>query len=293
MSAAIEETQSEGGEAPQSQDVPVTTQTTLSQTANWRDSLPPDLKDNPTLSQIPDIQTLAKNHVNVQKLIGTEKIERPKEDWTPDQFADFYTKLGRPADSKDYDLEGIDIPESLPWDNEFQDSMLGIMHEAGLTQAQVQKVLGGYISKVGGDFEAATGESQRTRESGIQDLRNEWGKSFDAKVDLAKRAFMAGAGQNFEQVAGLTLQDGSKLGDHPAIIRAFASLGGKMNEHGLVGGKTSNAIMSPKEASGQRNKLLADPEFLKAYLDATHLEHNAAVDRIKDLTIMEVGDDIQ
>jgi len=293
VSAAIE-TSDAGGEESQSQEVAVETAITKpAVTANWRDSLPADLKDNPTLSQIPDVQTLAKNHVNVQKLIGTEKIERPKEDWTPEQFSDFYTKLGRPAESKDYDLDGIEIPESLPWDNDFQESMLGVMHEAGLTQAQVQKVLGGYISKVGGDFEAATGESQRTRESGIQDLRNEWGKSFDAKVDLAKRAFMAGAGQNFEQVAGLTLQDGSKLGDHPAIIRAFASLGGKMNEHGLVGGKTSNAIMSPKEASGQRNKLLADPEFLKAYLDATHLEHNAAVDRIKDLTIMEVGDDIQ
>jgi hypothetical protein len=51
--------------------------------------------------------------------------------------------------------------------------------------------------------------------------------------------------------------------------------------------------MSPDQAGNERNKLMADPDFLNAYLDGTHLEHDAAVKRISDLTIAEVGDDIQ
>ena len=257
--------------------------------ASWRESLSPDLRNNPTLEQIPDIEALAKAHVNVQKLIGTEKIERPKEDWTDDQYAEFYSKLGRPADVADYDIEGIDVPEGLPWDDGFQTSMLKVMHEAGLTSNQVKKVLGGYIEGTGGQFQEATTNIAQARESGIQDLRNEWGKSFDSQIDLAKRAFMAGAGENFESVAGMTLQDGSQLGDHPSIIRAFAALGGKMNEHGLVGGSASRTTLSPSEASGERNKLLNDSDFLAAYTDSSNLEHNAAVKRINDLTIAEVG----
>jgi len=276
-------------EPSQTTSVPISTP---SPTGNWRDSLSVDLRNNPTLETIPDIETLAKNHINVQKLIGTEKIERPKEDWTPEQFSDFYTKLGRPAEAGDYDLDAIARPENLPWDDGFQDSMVSIMHEAGLSQTQVSKILSGYIESVGGQYTEATGEAQRSRETGIADLRSEWGKSFDSQVDLAKRAFRSGAGDAFEQVAGMMLADGGKLGDHPSIIRAFAALGGKMNEHGLVGGVTSNLTMSPQQAGGERNKLMADPDFLKAYLDGTHLEHDAAVKRINDLTIAEVGEDI-
>lgn len=266
--------------------VPITTPAT---TGNWRDSLPDDLRSNPTLESLDSVEALAKEHINVQKLIGTEKIERPKEDWTPDQFADFYTKLGRPAEAKDYDLEGIERPEGLPWDDGFQESMIGVMHKAGLSNIQVKEILSGYIESVGGQFTEMTGESQRTRESAVQDLRNEWGKSFDAQVDLAKRAFRAGAGENFEDIAGLAMADGGKLGDHPGVIKAFAALGGKMNEHGLVGGVSSSATLSPQQAGGEKNKLMADPDFLKAYLDESHLEHGAAVKRISDLTNAEVG----
>jgi len=258
-------------------------------TGNWRDSLPADIRSNPTLESIDSVESLAKEHINVQKMIGTEKIERPKDDWTPEQFNEFYGKLGRPAEAKDYDLDGIERPEGLPWDDGFQESMIGIMHEAGLTQGQVKKILGGYIESVGGQFTQATGEASRTRESAVQDLRNEWGKSFDAQVDLAKRAFRSGTGENFEAVAGLKMADGGQLGDHPAVIRAFAALGGKMNEHGLVGGVSSRATLSPGEATSERNKLMSDQSFLDAYLNAEHLEHDVAVKKMQDLTNVEVG----
>ncbi len=274
------------GIAEQTTTVPISTPAAP---ANWRDALSPDLRGNPTLESLDSVEALAKEHINVQRLIGADKIERPKEDWTPEQFGDFYTKLGRPAEASDYDLDGVERPEDLPWDNAFQESMVGVMHEAGLSTDQVKKILGGYIGITGGQHQEAVGEMNRSRESGIQDLRNEWGKSYDGQVDLAVRAFRAGAGEGYEDVANLQLAGGGKLGDHPMIIKAFAALGGKMNEHGLVGGTTPNMTMSPEQAGGERNKLMADQDFLKAYLDSTHIEHAAAVKRINDLTIAEVG----
>ena len=256
--------------------------------SDWRDALPSDLRSNPTLERIDSIEALAKEHVNVQKLIGAEKIEKPKEDWTEDQWSEFYLKLGRPADPKDYELD-IEIPEELPWDTGFQETMVGLMHKAGLSSAQANQLLKGYIDSVSGQYQEASGTLAQTREEGIQNLKNEWGKSFDAQVDLAKRAFVAGAGEGFDELAGLQLADGLKLGDHPAVIKAFATLGAKMSEHGLVGGTAQRTSLSPQEALGEKNKLLSDPEFLKAYMDNTHLEHRAAVKRINDLTEAEVA----
>jgi hypothetical protein len=272
----------------ESANVPISTP---AEPVSWRESLSPGLRNNPTLEQIPDLETLAKNHINVQKLIGAEKIQRPQEDWTPEQFDEFYTKMGRPTDAADYDLSNVEVPEGYPVDEGFQSTMIEKLHARGASQEMVAGILKDYYEITGGQIEQSTGDLQRTRESGMQDLRNEWGKSYDGNVDLAVRAFHAGAGEGFEQVADLRLADGGKLGDHPAIIKAFATLGGKMNEHGLVGGVASNYAMSPQQAGNERNKLMADQDFLAAYTDGTHLEHDAAVKRMNDLTIAEVGDE--
>ena len=256
--------------------------------ANWRDSLSADLRSNPTLEQIPDIETLAKNHVNVQKLIGGDKIALPQEGWGEDELNNFYTKLGRPAKAEDYDLEGLERPEGVPFDDEFEGAMVGEMHKLGLNSDQVKGILGFYNNTVGNQHQEQAGEAERTRTTGVQDLKNEWGKSFDAQVDLAKRAFMAGAGDSFEQLAAMPMADGGLLGDHPAVIKAFAALGGKMSEHGLVG-TAQRSTMSPGEAGGEIRKLMSDPDFLSAYTDSNHLEHEIAVKRINDLTEAEVG----
>lgn len=287
-----EQTSGEETVIPDSTTTSQSTQSTQStDTGNWRDSLSADLRNNPTLVNIPDIESLAKEHVNVQKMIGADRIVMPGEDATPEDMSAFYTKLGRPEKVEDYDLSSIEIPEGLPWDGEFQNSMISRMHELGLNQKQVQGMLGAYVETVGSQFEQATGDMQRTRETGISDLRNAWGRSYEAQVDLAKRAFIAGAGDNFEQVAGLKMADGGMVGDHPDIIRAFAALGGKMSEHGLVGATATRTTLSPAEAKSQANKLLGDPEFLKAYTQREHIEHDAAVKRITDLTIAQVGED--
>jgi len=257
---------------------------------SWRDSLSADLRDNPTLASIKDVESLAKDHVNVQKLIGADKIARPQEDWTPEQHEEFWTKLGRPMAAEDYDLSGFTPPEGVPWDDGLQTTMVEGMHKLGLNNDQVAGVLGLYGETTGAQYTEATGDATRTRESGIQDLRNEWGKSFNAQVDLAKRAFMAGAGEGFEALAGLPMADGGQLGDHPAIIKAFAQLGGKMSEHGLVGATASpRSTLSPSEAGNQIAKLLSDEDFLKSYTNAEHLEHSASVKRINDLTEMQVS----
>lgn len=259
--------------------------------SSWRDSLSVDLKDNQTLSKFESVEALAKEHVNVQKLIGADKVIVPNAESTPEELNAFYQKLGRPGKVEDYDLEGVERPADLPWDDEFQGSMLTTMHEAGLSSVQVQKVLSAYIESVSGQFQFANGEVQRVTETGIQDLRNEWGGSYDAQIDLSKRAFASAAGEDHEELAGIKLHDGTLLGDHPKLIKAFAVLGGKMSEHGLVGANASTrTTMSPVEAGNAVKKLMGDADFMAAYTEESHPEHALSVQKMRDLMVAQVSD---
>jgi hypothetical protein len=253
-------------------------ETPASQPENWRTqhlSNNPDLFSNATLAEIPDVETLAKNHVNVQKLIGADKIPRPQEDWTQEQHDDFWTKLGRPADPKDYNLEGVEPPEGVPFDEGFQTEMVGTMHKLGLNSEQVRGLLGAYNESVGGQFQQQTGDAERNRESALQDLRNEWGSSYEPQKDLAMRAFRAGAGEGFEQLANIQLADGGLLGDNPEVIKAFAAIGGKMSEHGLVGATASRSTLTSKESLAGIAKL--ESESAHILNDKNHPEHELVV----------------
>ena len=256
---------------------------------NWRDQhLPVDLRDNPTLANIANVEGVARELVNVQKLIGADKVVIPGKDATPEDWNTFHTKLGRPEKAEDYDLSGLEIPEDLPWDSDLQTSMVEKMHKLGMSQAMVQGVLSGYVEFTGSQFEQNAGDKARAREDAVKTLQKEWGNSYPAQKDRARRALVAGA-EGDESILHLPMEDGLPLGSNPAVLKVFATLGKKMDEHGLIGPKTIVTTPTSKEAVAQRNKLMEDEVFMKAYMSDEHPEHAAAIQRIANLTDAKVG----
>lgn len=246
---------------------------------SWRDSLSADLQGNPTLAGINSVEDLAKEHVNVQRIIGVDKMPRPQEGWTEEQWGEHHTRMGRPADVKDYDLSKLEVQEGYPVDEGFQGAMVEAMHKRGASQEMVAGVLQDYYNLTGEQLSAQGVDIQQTTENRIGDLRKEWGKSYDAQVDLAKRAIMAGAGESYQELGNIQLKDGTLLGDHPSVIKTFAALGGKMSEHGLVGATASRASRSPAEARNDIANLKADQNFLNALTNNQNPEHAMAVDK--------------
>ncbi len=253
----------------------------------WSDGFASDIRDHPITQRLENPEAGIRELIGAQKLIGADKVVIPGEDSTPEERDAFYTKLGRPAKVDDYDLSSVEIPEGLPVDEEFQKGMVEKMHALGLNSTQVSGVLKDYYEATGGQYQTSMGDLQRGRETAEQDLRNEWGRSYDANIDLANRALKAGAGEKFEELVGLKMADGSELGSHPDVVRCFAKLGGNTGEHGLVSGTPARSILSPKEASTKRNELMGDQEFLAKYTSNQHPQHAWAVDQIKNLTEME------
>lgn len=222
-------------------------------------------------------------------------VQRPREDWSAEPAADA-VPTEQPGS---YDLTGIELHESLPWDSGFQGRMVDTMRSIGLSADQVVKLVNAYSADQGGQFESLNAASEHSREIALQDLRSEWGTSFDSRLELARQAFTDAVGTGYEDIANLQLADGGALGDHPAMVKAFAALGGKLKQRptpgtvptstGSIDQSVDPMTMTPQQAADARLELTDDPKFMAAWMSAEHPRHAQAVQRMHDLAVAEVG----
>ena len=82
---------------------------------DWRNTLPEDLKNDPTLQNYKDVASLAKTVVHQQQMIGN-RIPLPK---TEEEKAELYGKLGRPDVPEKYEVNVIRLKYDVcRWTNQ-------------------------------------------------------------------------------------------------------------------------------------------------------------------------------
>lgn len=175
---------------------------------------------------------LAKSYDHLQRRLG-RSVTLPGEDATDDEIADFHGKMGVPDDPGDYQFTVGEGREATAEDAAFQGAMAEVLHQAGIGQHQVAALNEGwnaYRDQVEGSHEAA---AQQASVDAERALRREWGRDYDPNVNFARRAFAQFVGNDAPE---LILKDGTRLGDHPGIIKAFANIGRQMGEDDMVTG---------------------------------------------------------
>jgi len=248
--------------------------------ADWRSSLPEDLRAHPALTDIKDVGGLAKSFVHAQSMIGADKIVMPKPDASPAEMADFYNKLGRPGAADGYKFSETTI-EGVPKDEATQKWARDIFHKHGLTQKQADGLYQDYIAKVGSDLKAMNESRATQREQSLEQLRGEWkGNEFDVNVQLAQRAV-----KTFGSEELVKYLNESGEGDNPLLIKLFANIGKQLGEDQAFGGRSSQSgfVAGPEAAKAEIGKLQADADFQKAYLNKDAMGHKEAVERMERL----------
>jgi hypothetical protein len=233
------------------------------------DSLPEDLRGEPSLRTFTDPASLAKSYVNAQRMIGADKIPKPGKSWTDDQYNEFYNSVGRPDSADAYEMN---LGDGM--NEEAISSLKQAMWEAGLQPRQVDR-LAKFIADSG---EASKKDLESRAESAVyeseQVLRQEFGQAYEQRIGMAQNAARTLLGEEgmsmFEDVQ---LSDGRKLGDHPEVIKMFSALAEQIGEDNLVGEPTE-LIMTPEEAQRQLKEVMRQDG---PYLDAQHPEHDAYV----------------
>ena len=244
--------------------------------------IPEDIRQHPSLSPIKDVENLARSYVNAQRLIGADKVPMPVNP-TDEDLDRIYDRLGRPESPDKYGIspDGNIITEERA--TEYAD----IAHRLRLTPDQAQGVLDYYRSVAENDLTSMTNANAQALEQSAAELQAEWGDNYDAKMQSAQKVvdqFEAG------NIMEMQLADGTKLGNHPEVIRAFAKIADfrqTVTSEDTVSESTSSMGMSVQQAGNEIQAIMGDRSH--AYWDKKNPQHQQAVDRMAQLMEMQHG----
>ena len=244
--------------------------------ANFLESLPEDLRSEPSLRNFADPASLAKSYVHAQRMIGADKVPLPGKSATPDEWRAVYQKLGAPDEADAYELQ----LDSSDFSDADLNGLKAAALEAGLNNTQAQRMAAYLEETLKGAQSGFDETAENLRYEGEQSLRQEFGKAFEQKVELAQKAAhtLLGGTEIFDEI---TLADGRMLGDHPQIVKMFAGLAEQIGEDSLEGAPTE-MIMTPDEASRQIAEMTGRGG---PYWDKMHPEHESYVQQV--LTLRE------
>jgi hypothetical protein len=234
------------------------------------ESLPEELRNEPSLRTFTDPGALAKSYVNAQRMIGADKIAIPSKSATQDEWREVYTKLGAPTEVGGYDL-GDDAPLADEYMNSFREHALN----AGLNANQANEMMAFIRSTVDGVNQGYEKGAEEARYASEQELKEEFGQAFEQRLELAQMAArdLLGDTEIFDDIV---LSDGRMLGDHPAIVKMFSNLAAQIGEDNLAG-ETTELIMTPEEASRQITEMTLPNT---PYWDKMHPEHGTYVNEV-------------
>lgn len=105
------------------------------------DIIPDSYKDRAWLKKYNTIEDMFKGMDGAQELIGKRPAGIPHENASPEEWNEFYNKLGRPESPDKYNIEyPQDLPEGVQISDEQHQNFTKLAHEIGLTQKQVEQL---------------------------------------------------------------------------------------------------------------------------------------------------------
>lgn len=197
---------------------------------NWRDSIADEHKA--TADRFTDLNAAMKSVEDLRKLVS-ERVAMPGEDADDDTWSKFRDKMGIPEAAESYalpdDFETDDVGEALI------EAFRPIAHEANLSQDGFQKIIQTWNEFTDQAIAQEKAERQKQTEESVAALQKEWGKDYEANLNLALRAFKQMGGDEVAQFFDTTkTEDGMMLGNHPVMIKMGAQIGRQMSEDGMI-----------------------------------------------------------
>ena len=267
--------------APESTGSGVVPPTTASIPENWKEALPSDLRDDPSMADIKDLEGLVKTHVHAQKRLGSTRLPLPDKESGPEVWNDFYKSIGRPDAPDQYKLQ---IPDALPEGMEISDEDVTYwsdkFHQMGLTPTQAGELWSLLHDQAKRGFEESQNATNEERSAWPDQTKKEFGKAYNETVSLAQRAFIHVGDDSLKELLNET-----GLGDHPSMVRMFAKVGRSLME-GTGDFKAPGQTLhsrTPEQALAEIAIKQRDPEFSKSYYNKDHPAHNDAVKQMEKL----------
>ncbi len=207
-----------------------------------------------------DFNSMAEGYLNLEKLLGREKIPMPQEGDGPEAWDRVYDALGRPKEGENYN-----VPEGLP--EELGNELTGYFKEAGLNQAQADKLLGPVQEILAQKAERDSQAAESNVEAAIASLESEVGpRNTPGYAESVEKA---------EAVAAHLGLDDSAFFQVPGFAAKMASLHASLMDSNIKGVQPST-ISTGQNVQSQIDDILNNPQnqLHRPYLDGDPNAHN-------------------
>ena len=249
------------------------------QTVDFKSLIPKEYQGEKSLQNFQDMNGFVKSYLSAQRLVGLEKIAIPNHLATDDDWDQVYQKLGRPNNPNEYKYN---LKDSKLDDNSLK-AFSEHAHKLGLLPKQADGIINYYNELANASVIDANSKAETSRLEAEKTLRQEFGPAYNNKINAAKNLASATLGDDF--LSNTILADGSKLGDNPTVVKAFANLASKLSEDTIVKGD-SPSYMTTSEIEKQI-ATLTQPNT--PYWNKQHPNHAQAVKEVFELNELKVN----
>jgi len=244
---------------------------------DWREGLPDDLKNSPSLVKFKDKASLARSYLEGEKALSW-RVAIPKENANEAELEAFYKKIGRPEDKRYR-------PDDLVVGGEEEEAVLAryeeLFHASGLTKKQGQKVLVQMIEVSAKMEEEAKAKAEATRSQNLKTLE----ETFGDKMEMNIRQIQAALGQfggetSLRQELAVLVEE---TGYNPALVQFLSRVGEKLGSDRLVTGDSPKLSTSKQTALDEIKKLESDPAFQLQYRGSDFEKRQDAINKMREL----------
>jgi hypothetical protein len=247
----------------------------------FHESLAEEFRGVSALQKFNDVNGLAKSYLELERLLGYEKIPMPKADAKPEEWESVWSRLGKPQKPEEYKFESIPAEEAKKIDPKFLEMVKPLLHEANLTQKQADVVVSKFIEMdkaMMGDLQKAL---QAEVEEGWTSLKKDWGNAYESMKESANLAL------DSTKIEGVwDWAERAGVINDPMFARIMAHFGQGLSEDVLRGGGRS-VTLTPKGAETEYNMLMSNKEKREAYLKGD----KALVAQVTELMKQMAGDE--
>lgn len=236
------------------------TQSQTPATASFVDSLPDDLRSDPTISRYKTAEDLARAHKELRSKTGwdpSEVVRLPKDGATDADYAPIYKALGRPDDGTGYEVPSV---EGFKFNDGFVESMKQAAFETGLGKKQFENLM-----KRTGEYHKTQMLLQQNNASDQEkaveeELKRSWGESYEENqkfVKLAQDHFGKDQKKYLTHLMNTLVDFGKTLQEDSAITAGFAE-GTDIPTNAASARKELDMLKKAPDFMEKRRK---DPEF--------------------------------
>lgn len=239
--------------------------------STWRNSLDEDIRNEKSLETFKTVGDIARSFVNTKRMLGKDKIAIPNKNSTPQEWEQYYSAVGKPKTSDDYQLP---VPEEMKdyYDEELVKEARGMFHNLGFNQKQVDALWAFEQKRLAAGIKQLADEESQEKADAENILKEKWGTAYDERLHLANRMIAENIADDQQKEKVL-----AAIGNNPYVADFLANIAKKFIEHKVI-----TDVPLPGQVTLDELQLKINEEMrTDAYLSASNPAHKQAVARVQ------------